>query len=94
MSTGMVYLVGAGPGDKDLLTVKAVRLIGEADVIVYDRLVGEGIMEMIPDDCQLIDVGKNVGSHPVPQHEINRILLRQKSRAAEGRRPLRLWQGR
>lgn len=87
MSTGMVYLVGAGPGDKDLLTVKAVRLIGEADVIVYDRLVGEGIMEMIPDDCQLIDVGKNVGSHPVPQHEINRILLRQ---AQAGKKVVRL----
>ena len=77
MSKGKVYLVGAGPGDKELLTVKAVRLIQEADVIVYDRLVSESIMELIPEGCRLIDVGKNVGNHPVPQHEINQILLRE-----------------
>ena len=77
MKNGIVYLVGAGPGDKELLTVKAVRLIQEADVIVYDRLVSESIMDLIPEGTELIDVGKNVGDHPVPQHEINRILLRE-----------------
>ncbi len=77
MTTGKVYLVGAGPGDKDLLTVKAVRLIGEADVIVYDRLVSGSIMDLIPEGTELIDVGKNVGNHPVPQQEINGILLRE-----------------
>lgn len=77
MSKGKVYLVGAGPGDKELLTMKAVRLIQAADVIVYDRLVSESIMELIPEGCRLIDVGKNVGNHPVPQHEINQILLQE-----------------
>ena len=77
MATGKVYLVGAGPGDKELLTVKAVRLIKEADVIVYDRLVSGSIMDLIPEGMELIDVGKNVGNHPVPQHEINKILLRE-----------------
>lgn len=77
MSKGIVYLVGAGPGDKELLTVKAQRLIREADVIVYDRLVSDSIMDLIPPGAELIDVGKNVGDHPVPQPEINRILLRK-----------------
>lgn len=87
MKTGKVYLVGAGPGDKDLLTVKAVHLIGGADVIVYDRLVSESIMDLIPEGTELIDVGKNVGNHPVPQHEINRILLRE---AQAGKQVVRL----
>lgn len=75
--SGKVYLVGAGPGDKDLLTLKAAGLLREADVIVYDRLVSESIMDLIPASCRLIDVGKNVGNHPVPQQEINEILLRE-----------------
>ncbi|MGN0658068.1 MAG: uroporphyrinogen-III C-methyltransferase [Emergencia sp.] len=87
MTTGKVYLVGAGPGDRELLTVKAVRLIKEADVIVYDRLVSESIMDLIPEGAELIDVGKNVGNHPVPQHEINRILLRE---AQAGKQVVRL----
>ncbi len=84
---GKVYLVGAGPGDADLLTIKAARLIKEADVIVYDRLVSGSIMALIPKETELIDVGKNVGNHPVPQDEINRILLKQ---AQMGKQVVRL----
>lgn len=84
---GKVYLVGAGPGDPELLTLKGRRLIEECDVIVFDRLVGKKIMDMIPEGRELIDVGKNVGDHPVPQHEINEILLRE---ALEGKQVLRL----
>lgn len=80
-------MVGAGPGDQELLTVKAVRLIKEADTIVYDRLVSGSIMDLIPEGRSLIDVGKNVGDHPVPQHEINEILLRE---AQSGKMVVRL----
>ena len=75
--SGKVYLVGAGPGDGKLLTIKALELIRSADVIVYDRLVGREVMEMIPEGTEMIDVGKNAGRHPVPQNEINEILLTQ-----------------
>ena len=74
---GKVFLVGAGPGDCGLLTLKAKALIEKADVIVFDRLVGPEIMEMIPPGTETIDVGKNAGRHPVPQNEINEILLRE-----------------
>ena len=87
MNTGIVYLVGAGPGDRQLLTVKALELIKTADVIVYDRLVSESIMDLIPEKTERIDVGKNVGNHPVPQHEINKILLRE---AKAGKKVVRL----
>lgn len=87
MNRGKVYLVGAGPGDKGLLTLKGLDLIKKADVVVYDRLVSKSIMELIPRDTQLINVGKNVGDHPVPQHEINQILL---DLALEGKNVVRL----
>ena len=84
---GKVYLVGAGPGDGGLLTLKGKALIEKADVIVFDRLVGPEIMEMIPDGTETIDVGKNAGRHPVPQNEINEILL---SEAKAGKTVVRL----
>ena len=87
VNKGKVWLVGAGPSDQELLTVKAVRLINEADVIVYDKLVGDGILSMIPTDVETINVGKVAGNHPVPQGEINEILLRE---AKKGKKVVRL----
>lgn len=74
MNKGKVYLIGAGPGDAELLTVKAARILSNADVVVYDRLVSNGVMDLIPHDAELIDVGKNAGNHPVVQSKINEIL--------------------
>jgi len=74
---GKVYLIGAGPGDPGLLTRKGERVLSQADVVVYDRLVGDGILAMMPAGAEKINVGKHAGRHPVPQHEINRILLEQ-----------------
>lgn len=73
-SKGKVYLVGAGPGDPELLTRKAERLLREADVILYDALVGEGVKELFPPGAKLIDVGKRADDHAYPQEEISRML--------------------
>lgn len=73
---GKVVLVGAGPGDPDLLTVKAARAIAAADVVVYDRLVPAEVLSIIPAGTARIDVGKQAGHHPVPQDEINSLLIR------------------
>lgn len=70
-----VYLVGTGPGDPELLTVKALRLLQNADVVIYDRLVSEAILEQIPAGVSRIYVGKKSGNHTLPQDEINQLLL-------------------
>ena len=71
---GKVYLTGAGPGDIELLTLKAYRVIQEADVIIYDRLANPDILEMAKDGCEFIYVGKKDGSHIMPQDDINETI--------------------
>ncbi len=74
--TATVYLVGAGPGDPNLLTVKAARLISSADVVVYDRLVSQQILDMIPPGATRIFAGKQARDHYMPQNDINDLLVR------------------
>ncbi|MDP2767388.1 MAG: uroporphyrinogen-III C-methyltransferase [Candidatus Methanoperedens sp.] len=85
--TGKVYLVGSGPGDPELLTIKAKRLIESAEVILYDQLPGEAILNMLPGSAERIDVGKYAGKHKLSQWQINELLV---NRAKEGHIVVRL----
>ena len=86
MKKGQVILVGAGPGDPELLTIKGRKAIESAEVVVYDRLVGQAIFDLIPEDAERINVGKESSHHTVPQEQINQILL---EKALEGKRVVR-----
>ena len=85
--TGKVWLAGAGPGDAGLLTRKAEQVLESADVVVYDHLVGRDILARIRPDQKAVNVGKISGHHPIPQEEINQILVEE---ARQGKQVVRL----
>jgi uroporphyrinogen III methyltransferase/synthase len=87
MTVGMVWLVGAGPGDRGLITVAAAERLATAEVVVYDRLVDPALLKLAPPDAERISVGKEAGHHSLPQDEINALLV---AKAREGKRVVRL----
>jgi uroporphyrin-III C-methyltransferase/precorrin-2 dehydrogenase/sirohydrochlorin ferrochelatase len=87
MQAGVVYLVGAGPGDPELLTLKAARLLQQADVVVYDNLVSPGVIGLIHPAAETIYVGKQTNRHTLPQEQINQLLV---TLAQRGKKVVRL----
>jgi uroporphyrin-III C-methyltransferase/precorrin-2 dehydrogenase/sirohydrochlorin ferrochelatase len=86
-SRGSVALVGGGPGDPDLITTRGRRLLADADVVLVDRLAPRALLDQLDPEVVVIDVGKSAGHHPLPQDEINRLLV---AHATEGHRVVRL----
>src|SRR5829696_7793595 len=87
MDIGKVYLVGAGPGDPGLMTVRGLQLLREAQVVVYDQLVNPALLEEVSPHAQQIFVGKQAGRHSIAQNEINEVLINY---ALQGYRVMRL----
>src|SRR3954465_15300964 len=87
MSSGIVHLVGAGPGDLGLVTFRAKELISQADVLIYDYIVHPDLLRWCRPDCEQIYVGKKAGFHALPQEEIEKLLL---THARAGKRVVRL----
>ncbi|MFV0527683.1 MAG: uroporphyrinogen-III C-methyltransferase [Lachnospiraceae bacterium] len=83
MKTGKVWLVGAGPGDAGLFTIKGRDVLEQAEVVVYDSLVGQGILAMIPEHAKAVNVGKRSNNHTMPQEEINQLLVREAQAGAK-----------
>src|SRR3954464_8799122 len=84
---GTVYLVGAGPGDAGLLTLRGAELLGRADVVVYDALVNAELLKLAPGSAEIIFAGKRSRDHAIPQEELNRLLI---EKAKEGKTVVRL----
>src|SRR5437870_8106610 len=84
---GAVYLVGAGPGDIGLLTLRGAELLGRADVVVYDALVNPDLLRLAPKSAEIIYGGKRAKAHAIPQEELNQLLV---SKAREGKTVVRL----
>ena len=87
MKQGKVWLVGAGPGDIGLFTLKGMEVLSQAEVVVYDSLVGQGVLAKVPSSARLINVGKRADKHTMPQEQINQVLLEE---AQKGYRVVRL----
>ena len=86
-STGTVYLVGAGPGDAGLLTMRGAELLGRADVVVYDALVNTDLLRLAPKTAEIIYGGKRAKDHAIPQEDLNQLLVKK---AREGKCVVRL----
>src|SRR5437870_9563795 len=84
---GMVYLVGAGPGDISLLTLRGAELLGRADVVVYDALINPDLLRMAPKEAEIVFGGKRSKNHAIPQDKLNQLLIKK---AREGKTVVRL----
>ena len=89
MSTGKVWLVGAGPGDIGLFTLKGMEVLRQAQVVVYDSLVGQSLLSRIPDTARCINVGKRASHHTMPQEQINELLAEEAKKRPSGGAPER-----